>query len=178
MTMPPALRKIALIAHVTSSVGWLGAVAAYIALDVAVVTSQDLATVRGGYLAMDLTVSYVILPLALAALVTGIVQGLGTAWGLFRHYWVLVKLVLTVVALLVLQAETQVIAAMAQSAASAANPRALPGSLPHSIGGLIVLLVITVFSVVKPQGITRYGWRKQREQRGRRAGGRHRAAAP
>ncbi|TMR99829.1 DUF2269 domain-containing protein [Nonomuraea basaltis] len=163
--MNPRLRKIALIAHVTCSVGWLGAVAAYTALDVAAVTGEDLATVRGAYIAMDLTVSYVIVPLALAALVTGVVQALGTPWGLFRHYWVLVKLALTVVATLVLQAETRVIDAMAEVAATGADPRALPGTLPHSIGGLVVLLVITILSVVKPPGLTRYGWRRQQEQR-------------
>ncbi|MFG1702629.1 hypothetical protein ACFLIM_05495 [Nonomuraea sp. M3C6] len=128
-------------------------------------TSEDVATVRGGYLAMELTVSYVIVPLAFAALVTGVVQALGTPWGLLRHYWVLVKLLLTVVATVVLLAETKTISAMAEYASSDADPRALPGSLPHSVGGLVVLLTITMLSVVKPQGLTPYGWRKQQQRR-------------
>ncbi|WP_327582369.1 hypothetical protein OHA25_41450 [Nonomuraea sp. NBC_00507] len=165
MTMSPGVRKAALIAHVTSSVGWLGAVAAYTALDVAAVTSQDVATVRGGYLAMELTVSYVIVPLALSSLATGLLQSLGTPWGLLRHYWVLVKFLLTVVATAVLLKETQTVGAMAEFAASGADPRATPGTLLHSLGGLVVLLLITTLSVVKPSGLTRYGWRKQQEQR-------------
>lgn len=35
MIMPPRLRKLALTAHITFSIGWIGAVADYIALDVA-----------------------------------------------------------------------------------------------------------------------------------------------
>ena len=38
--------------------------------------------------AMGLTAWFVILPLSLVALTTGLVQVLGTAWGLFPHYWI------------------------------------------------------------------------------------------
>ncbi|MFG1697167.1 hypothetical protein [Nonomuraea sp. NPDC049309] len=170
MTMAPGLRKVLLITHVSTSVGWFGAVAAYTALDVAAVNSQTIATVRAAHLAMELIVSYVIVPLAFAALVTGVIQALGTPWGLLRHYWVLAKLLLTTVATLVLLVEAQTVAAMAQHAASSGDPRGMPGTLPHSIGGLVVLLLITMLSVVKPQGLTRYGWRKQQEQRRAKAG--------
>lgn len=54
---------------------------------------------------------------------------------------------------------------MAEIAASGVDPRELSGSLPHSIGGLIVLLVATILSVYKPRGVTRYGWRKQQKRR-------------
>lgn len=50
--------------------------------------------VRAAALAMGLTAWFVILPLSLAALTTGLVQALGTAWGSFRHYWILFKLLL------------------------------------------------------------------------------------
>jgi hypothetical protein len=100
--MTPRLRKFALTAHVTSSVGWLGAVAAFLALAVASLTSQDAQMVRAAYLAMELTAWFVIVPLAFASLLTGLVQSLGTKWGLFRHYWVLAKLLLTVLATIVL----------------------------------------------------------------------------
>jgi hypothetical protein len=165
MSLPPGLRKVVLTAHVATSVGWLGAVVAYLALDVAAVTSADVPTVRGAYLAMGVIVWYVIVPLALASVLIGIVNALGTPWGLFRHYWVLVKLLFTVVATLVLLVETRTIDTLADLAASAADPRGLPGSLPHSVGGLVVLLTTTVLSVYKPSGVTPYGWRKQQEQR-------------
>lgn len=165
MPMTPPLRKLVLTTHVTTSVGWLGAVVAYMALDVTAVTSQDVQLVRGAYLAMELTVWYVIVPLALASVLIGIVNALGTPWGLFRHYWVLVKLLLTVFATTILLLETQTISYLAQVAASGADPRALPGSLPHSVGGLVVLLIITILSIFKPRGITRYGQRQQHRHR-------------
>jgi hypothetical protein len=153
--------------HVTTSVGWLGAVAAYITLDVTTVTSQDVTTVRGAYVAMELTVRYAIVPLALASVFIGIINALGTPWGLFRHYWVVVKLVLTVVATLVLLQEVQSVSYLADLATSDADPRGLSNTLVHSGGGLLVLLTTAILSVFKPRGLTRYGWRKQ-QPRGQR----------
>jgi hypothetical protein len=166
MTMPPRMRKLVLTAHVTTSVGWLGAVIAYLALDVTAVISQDVQLTRSMYLAMEVTVRYAIVPLALVSVLIGIINALGTTWGLFRHYWVLVKLVLTLAATTVLLIETSVVSRLAEAAASAGDPRELPGTLGHSIGGLVVLLLALVLSVYKPRGLTRYGWRKQQKQRG------------
>jgi hypothetical protein len=87
MIMTPGLRKFALTTHVTSSVGWLGAVGAFLALAIAGVASYDAQIVRAAYLAMHLTTWVVIVPLSLAALLTGIVQSVGTTRGLFRHYF-------------------------------------------------------------------------------------------
>ena len=92
--MTPLLRKFVLTVHVTSSVGWLGAVAG--------LTSQDVQIVRAAYLAMELTGWFVIVPLSLASLLTGLVQSLGTEWGLFRHYWILVKFLINIFASIVL----------------------------------------------------------------------------
>lgn len=163
--MPPRLRKVVLTAHITTSVGWLGAVVAYIALDVTAANSRDVQTLRAVYLAMELIVQYIIVPLALASIIIGIINALGTPWGLLRHYWVLTKLLLTLVATAVLLIETQTVSALAEQATSVADPRDLSGTLPHSVGGLLVLLTTTLLSVFKPRGLTRYGWRKQREQR-------------
>lgn len=169
MIMPPRLRKIVLTAHVATSVGWLGAVCAYLVLDVTAVTSQDIQTVRGTYIAMEVTLLYAIVPLAIASVLIGIVNSLSTPWGLFRNYWVLVKLLLTVFAATVLLIEAQTVSLLAETAASSADPREMPGTLFHSIGGLVVLLIVLVLSVFKPRGVTRYGWRKQDEQaRGKR----------
>lgn len=169
MTMTPGFRKFALTVHLTTSVGWIGAVAAYLALDVTVATRQDAQTLRAAYLAMEWIASWAIVPLALASLLTGLVMSLGTRWGLFRHYWVLISLVLTIVAVIVLQSETQTISRMAAIAAdpttSSDELRALPSTLVHSVGGTVVLLVIQVLNVYKPRGLTPYGWRKQQEER-------------
>jgi hypothetical protein len=62
MTMTPRLRKLTLTAHVTSSVGWLGAVVAYLALAITGLTHPDAQLVRATYLAMELIGWFVIVP--------------------------------------------------------------------------------------------------------------------
>lgn len=170
MTMAPHLRKFALTAHVASSVGFLGAVAGFLALAVAGLTSPDAQMVRAAYLAMVFTTWSVIVPLSFASLLTGLVLALGTKWGLFRHYWVLVKFLLTVFTILVLLLQVQPIsyiaAAATEAALSGADLRGIRTSLTtHAAGGLLVLLVTTTLSIYKPRGMTRYGWRKEHEQR-------------
>jgi hypothetical protein len=169
MTMGPRLRKLALTVHITLSVGWIGAVAAYIALDLTVATSQSGQTLRAAYVAMEPIARHVIVPLALSSLFTGLVMALGTKWGLFRHYWVLISFLLALIAAFVLLVETRVISALADIAADPATSiddlRMLPNTLVHSIGGTIVLVLIQVLNVYKPRGMTRYGRRKQRDQR-------------
>jgi len=118
MTMTSGLRKFALTAHVTSSVGLLGSIAAFLALAIAGLTSQDAQIVRAAYLAMDLTARFVIVPLAFASLLTGLIQSLGTPWGLFRHYWVLAKLFLTAFATIILLLKMKLIGYVAGAAAT------------------------------------------------------------
>src|SRR5437764_11798125 len=102
MLMKPALRRLVLTAHVTSTVGWIGIVAAYVAIAIALLISTEAQTVRGAYFAMKVIAYFVIIPFTLASLLTGIVQSLGSTWGLLRHWWVIYKLLLTVAATLVL----------------------------------------------------------------------------
>lgn len=167
MTMAPGLRKFALTIHLLSSLGWIGAVLAYLVLGVSAVTDQDPQTVRAAWIAMEVTGWYAIVPLALAALATGLIMSLGTSWGLFRHYWVLITLVLTVLSILVLLLHMPTVSAMAGMAREAddADLGRLGGDLLHPGLGLVVLLVIAVLNVYKPRGLTRYGWRKQHEGR-------------
>lgn len=169
MMMGPRLRKFALTIHVVSSVGWLGAVSAFLALAIAGLASADPQVVRAAYLAMDTTAWYAIVPLALASPVTGIVQALGTTWGLFRYYWVVVKFVLTIPATLILLLHMHPIEQMsllaAQATLSAADHQSLRIQLiANAAAAILVLLVATALSVFKPAGMTPYGWRKQREE--------------
>ena len=165
--MSPRLRKFALTAHVVSSVGWLGAVVGFLALAVAGLTSQDDQTVRGAYLMMELSGRLVLVPLSIASLLTGLIQSLGTRWGLFRHYWVLAKLLLNVFANIVLLLYAQTLGYLAGVAASSADLTGLrsPTAVIHASGALLLLVVATILSVYKPKGMTRYGQRKQNEQR-------------
>jgi len=166
--MTPGLRKLALTAHVTSSVGWLGAVAGFLALAVAGLTSRDAQLVRSAYLAMELTGWYVLVPLCLASLMTGLVMSLGTPWGLFRHYWVLIKFLITAVSALILFVYTQTLSPLGRLAADATlsvDDLRNPSPVLHSAAALLALLVTTTLSVYKPRGMTRYGRRQQHEQR-------------
>ncbi len=167
MTMAPGLRKFALTAHLSFSVGFIGAAVAYLALGVSAVTSEDAQTVRAAWIAMELIGWYVIVPLSLASLLTGLVMALGTPWGLFRHYWVLITFVLTIFATVILLLHMPSVSALADVAreVDSATLGRLGGDLFHAGGGLLVLLVITVLNVYKPRGLTPYGWRKQHERR-------------
>lgn len=168
--MNPSLRKLALTAHVTSSVGWLGAVGSFLALAISGLIGNDDATVRAVYVATEVTTWVVIVPLAFASLLTGLVVALGTQWGLFRHYWVFVKLMLTVMATVLLLLHTQPIGRVAAAAregpVAAADVHALQVQLVGDAGAaLLALLVNVTLSIYKPQGLTPYGRRKSLEQR-------------
>ena len=161
MLMTPSVRKLALIVHVTSALGWFGAVAAFLALAIAGLTSQDAQIVRAAYLAMDRIAWLVIVPLCFASLLTGLVQALGSQWGLFKHYWILAKLLLTLLATIVLLLKmnqiSQLAAAAAETALSVADyAKARKSLMVHAGGGLLVLLAATTLAVFKPQGMTRF----------------------
>jgi hypothetical protein len=166
MQMSPGIRKLMLTVHVTSSVGWLGAIVAYVALNAPVYLSDDEQTVRAAYLMMEPVLRYALIPLAAVALVTGIVQALGTPWGLLRHYWVTISLVLTAFAFVVLMLHLPAVEAMAAVAADpAGDVDQLGGDLFHAVGGLVVLLVPLALNIYKPRGLTRYGWRRAQDRR-------------
>ncbi|MDP8997974.1 MAG: hypothetical protein M3O03_13395 [Pseudomonadota bacterium] len=165
MIMPPFLRKFALIVHVTSSVGLLGSIAAFLALAIVGFSSANDQTIRACYLAMQIAAKFVIVPLAFAALLTGIIQSFGTTWGLFQHYWVLMKLLLTIFATTILLIKMALISEAARLASETILPRAELHAaglqlVVHAAGGLCVLLLPMFLSIYKPQGRTRYGWRK------------------
>jgi hypothetical protein len=163
LTTRPRLRRLVLTVHVVSSVGWIGAVAAYLALVATALTSEDDQKVRAAFLAMEL-LYLALIPLAVAALLTGVLQSLGTKWGLLRHYWVAFKLGLTVLATTVLLLHMSAVNSLADKAADTSHN--LPdagGELLHAGVGLLVLLATTVLGIYKPPGLTRRGRRKQRQ---------------
>lgn len=162
--MRPAVRKAALAAHVCTSVGWFGAVVAFLVLAVIAWGSCDEAMVRAGYMAMDVTARYAIVPLAVASLATGLLSSLGTPWGLVRHWWVLIKLTLTAIATAVLLAQLAPIGILAAAAggdvACAQCSSIALSMVVHAGGGLLVLLVTAVLAIYKPRGLTPSGARR------------------
>jgi hypothetical protein len=166
---PPRLRKLTLTLHVTASLGWLGAVTAFLALAVAGLSSSSPQTVLGAYVAMELVGWSVIVPFSIASLLTGVLQSLGTVWGLLRHYWVIAKLLITVLATLLLLVHMQPVGHLAATAARATLAGGeLEGMriqlIADAAAALLVLLAAAALSVFKPRGVTRYGRGRQREQ--------------
>jgi hypothetical protein len=161
MRLTPRWRRFALAVHLLTSVGWIGAVLAYIALGLAATSSAGTHRVRGAWESMELIGWYVLVPLAIGSLITGLVMALGTKWGLFRYYWVLFAFVMTSLATVVLVLHMPDVSAMSEAARTAdgSELEAMGGDLFHAVLGLAVLLVILVLNIYKPPGMTRYGWR-------------------
>lgn len=164
--MNPALRKLNLTAHIVFSVSWIGAAFAFLVLSIVGLTSKDWTTVSGAYLSTNLICLYSIIPLSLMALATGLIQSLGTRWGLFRHYWVSVKLVLTTLSVAVLLVHQFAAVAKAAKLVSEGAAGTLSQADLGRVGfvlvrasglGIVVLLAVTVLSVYKPWGLTPYG---------------------
>jgi ABC-type sulfate transport system permease component len=109
-------------------------------------------------------------PFVSGALLIGIIQSLVTPWGLFRHYWIIAKLVLTLFALSVLLLQLNGIDQLARAAADSSFTTDAFASLQasliiHASGGLVVVLLALVLSIYKPRGMTRYGVRRMRSAR-------------
>ena len=167
LTMSPAVRKLVLSLHLSCSLGWVGAVFAYLGLGVSAVTTDDAEAVRAAWIAMDLTGWFVIVPLALGAFLTGVLMALGTPWGLFNHYWVAISFALTIFCTVVLLLHMPTVSALADDARTAEDTHlfGFGGDLLHPTLGLVLLLLITLLNVYKPQGLTPVGLRRQRVQR-------------
>ncbi|WP_232725662.1 DUF2269 domain-containing protein [Bacillus sp. FJAT-44742] len=160
-------QKFALTVHVIVSVGWIGGVFAYLALVITTLISRDDHIIRAALLSMEPITYYAIVPLALASLITGLFMSLSTTWGLFRHYWILAKSLLTLIAIFILFQYTQTIsfvAELAREPSTSLDELKRAHGLLHSVGALVVLLLNMILSMYKPKGVTKYGWRKQYEK--------------
>ena len=155
--MTPAVRKFALTAHITSSVGWLGSVAAFLAVALVALMNADDLKARAASTTMELIGWFVIVPFSAASLLSGIIQSVGTPWGLFRHYWVVAKLLITVGASILLMLHMQVVSNIASAASDTSVPlNHLHGPkmqvVADSGAALVVLLIAVGLSVYKPSG--------------------------
>ena len=161
MTFSNPMRKFILFAHVTTSVGLLGAVASFLLLSIFGIVSSNVQLVQASYVLLMPLTAYLILPLVVASLLVGIISSLGTPWGLVRYYWVAAKLLLTSVTLIVLLLQMNAIAQLSAIAAERMVTDADMGlrirMIIHAGGGLVVLLITMVLSICKPKGLTSYG---------------------
>lgn len=172
MTVGPRVRRLLLAVHLSCSVGWIGAVCAYLALAFAVPATDDPEVVRAAWIGMELVGWYAIVPLALGSLATGVLMGAVTRWGLLRHYWVLISMVGTVVLTAVLIMHMPDVTAQADRARTLEEEGlllAMGSDIAHAIIGLVMLIGILVLNIYKPRGLTKYGWRKDQAARSRGA---------
>lgn len=168
---PPQLsgrpRRLLRAAHVAVSGGWLGLVVAMLVLGAGAAAGGDASLAGLTYTLMDRIGSAVIPPLAVATLLTGLVLSVTTPWGLLRHWWVVVKVVL---GLAVIVTGVTMTGAWIQQASDTAGGAGRTSWLlvAGSVAHLLMLGFATVISVDKPWGRTPRG-RRLAEQRTTRA---------
>lgn len=160
------LQKTLVLAHVLSSVGLFGAVSAFFALALAGLASAEPFPARAAYWAGGFVTTLLIWPLGVTALMSGIAVALTSPWGLLRHYWVVLKLALTILILSALLLHTLPILHMAQQATDLNfNLETLVAARRQLViasgAGMVALFGTAVLSVFKPRGLTRYGWNRQ-----------------
>ena len=148
------VRRGLLVAHVAVSVSWLGLTVGLLALGITAFTTGDPATVGAATRAMKIFGDWLVVPVALLALVTGLVLALGTPWGLARHRWVWTKFWLTLITtgLSIFSLRPGIDAAAADGAVDinlVVAPSVATGTY----------LFITAISILKPWGLTRRGRR-------------------
>jgi hypothetical protein len=158
MEMSRNLSRFILTSHVAFSIGWLGAVAVFLVFAVVGLTTTELSSARSAYWAMELSAWFIILPFSLVALLTGILQASGTKWGLFKHYWIFVKLIATVVITLLLLLHLGPIETMANLVTGEEFSLDRETGLRLQLildaaAALLVLFIITAISIYKPWGM-------------------------
>ncbi|MEU6002180.1 DUF2269 domain-containing protein [Streptomyces sp. NPDC047197] len=164
MKLSRPARRATLVVHVTAAAGWLGLTLGLLALAFAAITTGSAPTTEAAARSMKLFADWLVLPLALLTLLSGLVLSLGTPWGLARHRWVYTKFWLTLA--------TTAASAFALrpgindtvATVSAGSPLADPTDLiAGPVVSLSAYLFMMVISVLKPWGLTRRG-QKQRDQ--------------
>jgi hypothetical protein len=157
--MSPRFRKLLLTVHVASAIGWFGSLAAFIALAVTGRASGDPELVKACYLAMRVTMVYVLVPFGSIALATGVLQAMLTQWGLVRHYWVLLKLILTSIATLLLIEHVTPVDILSKAASSgtlSAQSWLRVQIIAYACGGLVFVSTAMTLAVFRPRGMTRW----------------------
>lgn len=166
LIMSPRLNRLMLTTHISVSVGWFGAVAVFLVLAITGLSTANAQLSRSAYLAMELSGWFVIVPFCVASLITGLIQSIGTKWGLLRHYWIVVKLILTLFATVALLLHMKPISDLSLAASSSLDfTRALPDLkvqiLANAGAAFLLLLAIITISVFKPWGKTKFASQTQ-----------------
>jgi hypothetical protein len=157
--LTPAARNTVLVLHVIMGISWMGVDIALFALLMTARTTHDASLVVSGFNAIGVIVPLAVPPLSLGILGTGLILGLGTRWGLIHYWWVLVKLLLsmimTALVYLSLLPAIRGTAILSDLTLSADAVRASLGPLPTMlmfppIVSFLMLATATILSIFKP----------------------------
>jgi hypothetical protein len=94
LTLSASWRKLLLSLHVATTVSILGMDLVLLTLGIASLGGADPRTI---YPAASLVDAWLVAPLAVLSLGTGLLLGVLTPWGVFRYWWVTIKLAVTIV---------------------------------------------------------------------------------
>lgn len=157
--LAPPVRKAVVVLHVITSVALLGELWGLVVLNLAATLTSEADLAHFAYRLMERLIFAGGAPLSLTGLASGVVLALSSPWGLLRHYWVLVKLVLLVAVIL-----TGMLLFTPGDLADATQNGSRPASWQWQqvaliAGGVVMLVVSTALAVVKPRG--RLPWARQ-----------------
>jgi hypothetical protein len=147
-------RKFVLTLHVGTSVGWLGAALGMLILTITAIVTKEPEIRRAAYTFMHINDLAMMIPLGYIAFITGILLSLGTNWGVFKYYWIVVKLVLTTFVLIFAGVFTQAWVREAITVTTEGGNIEVLGAnlLVNAISFLIVFWTTTTLSTYKPWG--------------------------
>jgi hypothetical protein len=156
--MRPGTRRLVLLLHVITSVGWIGVEVSILACGVVGLLDPDPIVMRSTRVVAGVLGGIFYFPASLVTLVTGLLLSWGTRWGVLRYRWVVLKLVLNLV--LFAGGNLAVIPSFESASRAAAQGLAIGTvgvrMVTAMAAGLILLLVATHLSVYKPWGRTRW----------------------
>ena len=152
-------RKIWLLVHAASALGWLGIDVVLAVLVFTGELSRDPAVVAVSLQTLRLFVLWTLVPAGILCLVSGIVLGLGSKYGVLRYWWVAIKLVINLVllalVLLVLPGAVDNAAEYGRAVADGAAPPELGNIFMPPIVSSTALVFALVLSYFKPWGTIR-----------------------
>lgn len=158
-TIPATWRKLLLTVHVAATVSVLGTDLVLLALGIAGMTGSDPETI---YPAAHLAGMWLVAPLAVLSLGTGLLLALLTPWGLFRYWWVTIKLAITatltglVLFVLVPSLGSTADTVTGPTASSLTNGERIPLLIAPAIASSLLLLAVTL-AIFKPRWRLRAG---------------------
>lgn len=159
--LSPALRKLFLTLHVGFSVSWLGACGAMLILSLIGMLTADVELRYAAYAFMHIFDLVLVIPLVLLSISSGLLVSLGTPWGLFQYWWVVIKLLISlgIVGFAGVQ-ENFWVRGLAEQTAQ--NRTAAVGAVALDlvicmVVFLVTLWAATILSIYKPWGRTQWG---------------------